>query len=90
MSGKRQYLTKEDMLQFNGFSSIFKQNLRLGHTLEMSFADAIAITSDDKFVLAKKRNLSMVKKYVEMDHPRRKKNWNNRKVVKHKKGVFCE
>ena len=38
-----------DFVQVNAFKSIYLQNRRLGFTIEESFADAIATTSDKMF-----------------------------------------
>lgn len=57
----RPYVSRRGMVQVNAFKSIFKQNLRLGHTKEESFVDAITATSDDK---ARKADPRLIEEYM--------------------------
>ena len=50
-----------DLLQVNAFKSILRQNLRIGYSLEESFADAVASTSDTVF---KKADPELIKEYI--------------------------
>lgn len=58
----RPWLNKIDFVQVNAFKSIFRQNLRMGHSIDESFAGAIESTSDKVF---KKANPELIKEYVQ-------------------------
>lgn len=55
------WLNPLDLLQVNAFKSIYVQNRRLGFTREMSFAGAIAATSDKIF---KDADPKLVERYL--------------------------
>ena len=56
------WLSGKNLLQVNAFKSVFKQNLRLGFTIDFAFAGAIEATSDKIF---KRANPKLVKEYLE-------------------------
>lgn len=56
------WLNRRNLLQVNAFKSIFKQNLRLGLSIDEAFVCALEATSDEVF---KKADPELVKKYLE-------------------------
>ncbi|MDD5135045.1 MAG: hypothetical protein PHP01_06520 [Phycisphaerae bacterium] len=54
-------LSQIEKMQVRSFKSIFEQEIRLGNTIEMAFATAIVVTSDEAMKRAAKGNWRSVK-----------------------------